>query len=103
MGSNISGVGAVLTSAQRAVFTSKTLLCVCSKSISLFNRCIPVDVTCYAEFTQELVTFVSDNNVLRRLIAGVMASKEIIMALCLLALGRDQVSSGLHSLTWKIL
>ncbi|TWW59314.1 Choline transporter-like protein 1 CDw92 [Takifugu flavidus] len=57
-----------------------------SKSISLFNRCIPVDVTCYAEFTQELVTFVSDNNVLRRVIAGVMASKEIIMALCLLAL-----------------
>lgn len=83
-----------MASAQRAVFTSKTLLCVCSKSISLFNRCIPVDVTCYAEFSQELVTFVSDNNVFRRVIAGVMASKEIIMALCLLALGRDQFSSG---------
>uniref|UniRef100_A0A674MYX0 Choline transporter-like protein n=1 Tax=Takifugu rubripes TaxID=31033 RepID=A0A674MYX0_TAKRU len=46
----------------QAVFTSKTLLCVCSKSISLFNRCIPVDVTCYAEFTQELVTSVFDHD-----------------------------------------
>lgn len=61
---------------------------VCSKSISVFNRCVPADVVCYAEFAQGLVTFISDNNVFRRVIAGVMASKEIIMGLCLLALGR---------------
>ncbi|XP_074486118.1 choline transporter-like protein 1 [Sebastes fasciatus] len=57
-----------------------------SKSIPLLHRCIPVDVGCYAEFAQAFVTFVSDNSVLRRLVAGVMASKEIIMGLCVLAL-----------------
>lgn len=46
-----------------------------------------MDIGCYAEFAQAFVTFVSDNSVLRRVVAGVMASKEIIMLLCLLALG----------------
>ncbi|XP_034449011.1 choline transporter-like protein 1 [Hippoglossus hippoglossus] len=57
-----------------------------SKAILLFNRCIPVGIDCYAEFVQSFITFVSDNTVLRRVIAGVMASKEIIMGLCILAL-----------------
>ncbi|CAN9510388.1 unnamed protein product [Ophioblennius macclurei] len=57
-----------------------------SKAVPLLNRCIPVDISCYAEFAQAFITFVSDNTVLRRVIAGVMASKEIIMGLCLLAL-----------------
>ncbi|XP_034044194.1 choline transporter-like protein 1 [Thalassophryne amazonica] len=57
-----------------------------SKPIPVFHRCIPVDVGCYAEFAQAFVTFVSDNSVLHRVITGVMASKEIIMGLCLLAL-----------------
>uniref|UniRef100_A0A667WK98 Choline transporter-like protein n=1 Tax=Myripristis murdjan TaxID=586833 RepID=A0A667WK98_9TELE len=55
-----------------------------SKSIPVFHRCVPVDVGCYAEFAQAFVTFVSDNSVIHRVIAGVMASKEIIMGLCLL-------------------
>lgn len=58
-----------------------------SKSLPIFHRCIPVDIGCYAEFAQSFVTFVSDNSMLRRVAAGVMASKEIIMLLCLLALG----------------
>ncbi|XP_055014368.1 choline transporter-like protein 1 [Boleophthalmus pectinirostris] len=57
-----------------------------SKSVPLFHRCIPVEIDCYAEFIQAFVTFVSDNSVLHRITAGVMASKEIIMGLCLLAL-----------------
>lgn len=57
-----------------------------SKSVPVFRRCIPVDIECYAEFIQAFVTFVSDNSVLHRVAAGVMASKEIIMGLCLLAL-----------------
>ncbi|CAB1325492.1 unnamed protein product [Coregonus sp. 'balchen'] len=57
-----------------------------SKSLPVFNRCTPVDVSCYAKFAEAVVTFVSDNSVLHRLIAGVMASKEIIVGLCLLAL-----------------
>ncbi|CAK6977168.1 choline transporter-like protein 1 [Scomber scombrus] len=57
-----------------------------SKSLPLFHRCIPVDITCYAEFAQAFVTFVSDNSVLHRVVTGVMASKEIIMGLCFLAL-----------------
>ncbi|XP_076001915.1 choline transporter-like protein 1 [Genypterus blacodes] len=57
-----------------------------SKSVPVFHRCFPMDTTCIAEFAQGFVTFVSDNSVLHRVIAGVMASKEIIMGLCLLAL-----------------
>ncbi|XP_056135584.1 choline transporter-like protein 1 [Lampris incognitus] len=57
-----------------------------SKSVPLLHRCVPVDISCYAEFVQAFVTFVNDNSVLNKVIAGVMASKEIIMGLCLLAL-----------------
>uniref|UniRef100_A0A3Q3W4Z4 Choline transporter-like protein n=1 Tax=Mola mola TaxID=94237 RepID=A0A3Q3W4Z4_MOLML len=57
-----------------------------SKPVPVFHRCIPVDVSCYAEFAQAFFTFVSDNSVLRRVISGVMASKEVIMGLCVLAL-----------------
>uniref|UniRef100_A0A8C8J8K7 Choline transporter-like protein n=1 Tax=Oncorhynchus tshawytscha TaxID=74940 RepID=A0A8C8J8K7_ONCTS len=57
-----------------------------SKSLPVFNRCTPVDISCYAKFAEAVVTFVSDNSVLHRLIGGVIASKEIIVGLCLLAL-----------------
>ncbi|XP_036431643.1 choline transporter-like protein 1 isoform X2 [Colossoma macropomum] len=57
-----------------------------SKALPLFNRCTPVDISCYSKFAEAVVTFVSDNTVLHRLIAGVVASKEIIVGLCLLAL-----------------
>lgn len=57
-----------------------------SKGIPVFHRCIPKNITCYAEFMQAFATFVNDNTVLPRVIAGVLASKEIIMGLCLLAL-----------------
>ncbi|XP_029917230.1 choline transporter-like protein 1 [Myripristis murdjan] len=57
-----------------------------SKALPVFNRCTPVDISCYAKFAEAVVTFVGDNSVLHRLIAGVAASKEIIIGLCLLAL-----------------
>ncbi|XP_038124980.1 choline transporter-like protein 1 [Cyprinodon tularosa] len=57
-----------------------------SKAAPIFHRCIPVDISCYAEFAQAFITFVNDNTVLRRVVAGVMTSKEIIMGLCVLAL-----------------
>ncbi|XP_061107068.1 choline transporter-like protein 1 isoform X4 [Conger conger] len=57
-----------------------------SKSLPLFNRCTPVDISCYTKFAEVLISFVSDNSMMHGLIAGVMASKEIILGLCLLAL-----------------
>ncbi|KAM7394273.1 hypothetical protein PAMP_021086 [Pampus punctatissimus] len=57
-----------------------------SKSIPLFNRCIPEDTGCYPEFVKALATFVGDNTVLRRVAAGLVTSKEIIVGLCVLAL-----------------
>ncbi|KAM6924236.1 choline transporter-like protein 1 [Xenentodon cancila] len=57
-----------------------------SKPLPVFNRCTPVDVSCYAKFAEAVVTFVGDTSVLHRLIAGVVASKEIIIGLCVLAL-----------------
>ena len=64
-----------------------------SKALPVFNRCTPVDISCYAKFAEAVVTFVSDNSVLHRLIAGVAASKEIIVGLCLLALGEGQLTT----------
>uniref|UniRef100_A0A8C9W5K2 Choline transporter-like protein n=1 Tax=Scleropages formosus TaxID=113540 RepID=A0A8C9W5K2_SCLFO len=58
----------------------------CRNSLPMFHRCTPVDIFCYARFAEALITFLSDNSVLHRLVAGVMTSKEIIMGLCLLAL-----------------
>ncbi|KAF3852079.1 hypothetical protein F7725_005434 [Dissostichus mawsoni] len=43
-----------------------------NKSVPLLHRCIPTDIGCYAEFAQAFVTFVSDNSVLRRVVAGVV-------------------------------
>ncbi|EPQ03692.1 Choline transporter-like protein 1 [Myotis brandtii] len=57
-----------------------------SAPIPFFHRCAPVNISCYAKFAEALITFVSDNSVLHRLISGVMASKEIILGLCLLSL-----------------
>ncbi|XP_017261961.1 choline transporter-like protein 1 [Kryptolebias marmoratus] len=57
-----------------------------SKAVPVFHRCIPTDIGCYVEFAQAFITFVSDNTVLRRVVAGVVTSKEIIMGLCVLAL-----------------
>ncbi|XP_054649065.1 choline transporter-like protein 1 isoform X3 [Dunckerocampus dactyliophorus] len=57
-----------------------------SKPLPLFNRCTPLDIACYTKFAEAVVTFVSDNSFLHRVIAGVAASKEVIMGLCLLAL-----------------
>lgn len=61
-----------------------------SKPLPLFNRCTPVDVSCYAKFAEAVVTFVGDSSVLHRLIAGVAASKEIIIGLCVFALGESR-------------
>nr|XP_055034934.1 choline transporter-like protein 1 isoform X2 [Misgurnus anguillicaudatus] len=62
-----------------------------SKALPVFNRCTPVDISCYAKFAEAVVTFVSDNSMLNRLIAGVAASKEIIVGLCLLALALSMI------------
>ncbi len=64
------------------------LFFLCSASLPVFHRCVPVDISCYAKFAEAFITFVSDNSVVHRVIAGVMTSKEIIMGLCLLALGQ---------------
>lgn len=62
-------------------------LCVPSKPLPVFNRCTPLDVSCYSKFADAMATFVSDDNSLHQLISSVAASKEIIIGLCVLALG----------------
>ncbi|KAB5515564.1 hypothetical protein PHYPO_G00248410 [Pangasianodon hypophthalmus] len=57
-----------------------------SKSLPIFHRCTPTDISCFSKFAEALITFVSDSSVLHRVITGVMTSKEIIMGLCLLSL-----------------
>ncbi|KAF4071271.1 hypothetical protein AMELA_G00271240 [Ameiurus melas] len=57
-----------------------------SQSLPIFHRCTPADISCFSKFAEALITFVSDNSILHRVIAGVMTSKEIILGLCLLSL-----------------
>ncbi|XP_051935732.1 choline transporter-like protein 1 isoform X2 [Hippocampus zosterae] len=57
-----------------------------SKPLPLFNRCAPTDVSCYSKFAEAVMTFVGDDSFLHGVIAGVAASKEVIVGLCLLAL-----------------
>lgn len=73
----------------RLIFYGTSLFVIswCSASLPVFHRCVPADISCFAEFAEAFITFVSDNSVVHRVIAGVMTSKEIIMGLCLLALG----------------
>ncbi|EAW58999.1 solute carrier family 44, member 1, isoform CRA_d [Homo sapiens] len=68
-----------------------------SAPIPFFHRCAPVNISCYAKFAEALITFVSDNSVLHRLISGVMTSKEIILGLCLLSLGGTGVLWWLYA------
>ncbi|XP_061642545.1 uncharacterized protein slc44a1b isoform X9 [Phyllopteryx taeniolatus] len=67
-----------------------------SKPLPLFNRCTPVDISCYSKFAEAVVTFVSDDSFLHRVIAGVAASKEVIVGLCLLALGDPAAADAVH-------
>uniref|UniRef100_A0A4W4E9I5 Choline transporter-like protein n=1 Tax=Electrophorus electricus TaxID=8005 RepID=A0A4W4E9I5_ELEEL len=69
-----------------------------SKSLPVFHRCTPADIACYSKFAEALITFVSDNSVLHRVIAGVMTSKEIIMGLCMLSLGSYPLLSSSHNI-----
>lgn len=62
-------------------------LCPPSKPLPVFNRCTPLDVSCYSRFADAMVTVVSGDSSLQRLISSVAASKEIIVGLCVLALG----------------
>ncbi|CAL9692624.1 unnamed protein product [Knipowitschia caucasica] len=57
-----------------------------SKPLPLLRRCSPVQVSCYARLAVAVVTFVGDDSVLHRLIAGVSASRDVIIGLCFLAL-----------------
>nr|XP_057947616.1 choline transporter-like protein 1 [Doryrhamphus excisus] len=57
-----------------------------SKSVPLSRRCIPADISCYAELAVSFFNLVIDNNIISRVVAGVMASKDIIVGLCALSL-----------------
>uniref|UniRef100_A0A8C5CYU4 Choline transporter-like protein n=1 Tax=Gadus morhua TaxID=8049 RepID=A0A8C5CYU4_GADMO len=57
-----------------------------SKAVRVLHRCVPTELSCYAELAQAFVSFVNDSSAIQRVIAGVLASKEIILGLCLLAL-----------------
>ncbi|KAG8508554.1 Choline transporter-like protein 1, partial [Galemys pyrenaicus] len=74
------------TSSSKAPGNCPKLPVPASAPIPFFHRCAPVNISCYAKFAEALITFVSDNSVLHRLISGVMTSKEIILGLCLLSL-----------------
>ncbi|XP_028832907.1 choline transporter-like protein 1 [Denticeps clupeoides] len=57
-----------------------------SKSLPVFHRCMPVNISCYAKFAEAAVNFFTDSSVLHTVAAGVMASKGVIIGLCVMSL-----------------
>lgn len=68
--------------------------CVLSKPLPVFNRCTPLDVSCYSKLADAMVTLVSEDNSLQRLVSSVAASKEVMAGLCVLALGELRAGLG---------
>ncbi|KAJ6658402.1 hypothetical protein lerEdw1_020106 [Lerista edwardsae] len=57
-----------------------------SISFPLFNRCVPRNAECYSRFTTVLIDVVNEVDIFHRVLSGVMARRESVIGLCILAL-----------------
>ncbi|XP_066480162.1 choline transporter-like protein 3 isoform X2 [Tiliqua scincoides] len=57
-----------------------------SMSFPLFNRCIPRNAECYSRFTTVLIDAVNEVDIFHRVLSGVMARRDSVIGLCILAL-----------------
>ncbi|XP_051868574.1 choline transporter-like protein 3 isoform X2 [Pristis pectinata] len=56
-----------------------------SKSLPLFNRCVPQSPACYSHFLAVLIHMVNESDFFQRIISGIIMSKEYIVGLCFFA------------------
>uniref|UniRef100_A0A8D0L5P6 Choline transporter-like protein n=1 Tax=Sphenodon punctatus TaxID=8508 RepID=A0A8D0L5P6_SPHPU len=57
-----------------------------SKSFPLFNRCVPQNPECYSHFASVLIDVVNEMDIFHRVLSGIMAGRDTIIGLSLLAL-----------------
>ncbi|CAH2311434.1 Hypothetical predicted protein [Pelobates cultripes] len=56
-----------------------------SKSIPLFNRCVPQSPDCYSRFASVLINVVNEVDFFHRILSGIMAGRENVIILSILA------------------
>ncbi|XP_048352178.1 choline transporter-like protein 3 isoform X1 [Sphaerodactylus townsendi] len=57
-----------------------------SVSFPLFNRCVPQNDECYSQFAPVLIDVVNEVDIFHRVLSGIMAGRETVIGLCVLAL-----------------
>ncbi|XP_053325926.1 choline transporter-like protein 3 isoform X2 [Spea bombifrons] len=62
-----------------------------SKTIPLFNRCIPQNPNCYTQFASVLVNVVNEVDFFHRVLSGIMAGRENVIGLSILAVALSVV------------
>lgn len=60
-----------------------------SAPLPVLNRCSPLEVRCYARFSQAALSLLGEGGALRPLLAALDASRGIILGLSVLALGES--------------
>ncbi|KAM8931100.1 choline transporter-like protein 3 isoform 2-T2 [Pelodytes ibericus] len=62
-----------------------------SKSIPLFNRCVPQSPDCYSRFASVLINVVNEVDFFHRILSGIMAGRENVIGLSILAVALSVV------------
>ncbi|XP_042322086.1 choline transporter-like protein 3 isoform X2 [Sceloporus undulatus] len=57
-----------------------------SSSFPLFNRCVPQNAECYSQFASVLIDMVNEVDIFHRVLGGLMAGRDTVIGLCILAL-----------------
>ncbi|XP_067157001.1 choline transporter-like protein 3 isoform X1 [Apteryx mantelli] len=57
-----------------------------SKSFPLFNRCVPQNPECYSKYASVLINMVNEMDALHRILAGILAGRDIVIGLSVLSL-----------------
>lgn len=69
-----------------------------SVSFSLFNRCVPQNAECYSQFAPVLIDVVNEVDIFHRVLSAIMAGRETVIGLCVLALCKSAAVLILYSI-----
>lgn len=79
-----------------------------SVSFPLFNRCVPQNADCYSQFAPVLIDMVNEVDIFHRVLSAIMAGRETVIGLCVLALCKlvpvfIYIKATFHSINWTVL
>ncbi|KAJ7405596.1 solute carrier family 44 member 3 [Willisornis vidua] len=67
-----------------------------NKSFLLFNRCVPRNPECYSKYASVLISMVNEMDVFHRILSGILAGRDTVIGLSVLALVVSGVLWWLH-------